>query len=315
MKFTYATKNYFTPAIVVFISLIMVGCVATTPVSYYQVSENFNSFKIQKVGILVVRMWNYFPSSTIPLNLETDFSNRNPDYGWHGAISDATLNVYVEDDNRLKESFPFYPATTEGPIRYLTDHYQFQFYKNFSADIYKMLEETFGEKGFETIDIAGLSKKWPKPISESTLSEIILQSQDAVDSIAIFQYLDIGDSSSRVGAVSADRQGFIDFNYSLYMFDTKTKMQILSYSKDFTAAAAIALSQDPEIINDPLNQDKIKRYKKSFGGWNTYFIINELPDQIITEKLMSYVKDGFHAQDKNLGDMKWTGLSSVIPDK
>ncbi len=297
----------------VLLSLIFAGCIETTPAIYYQVSENYKTTGINKVGILVIRMGNHFPIATIPLKPETDFSNRTPEYGWHGAISEDSRNIYAENSTRLNESFPFYPKTTEKPIRYLTDHYSFQFYKNFSADISAMLSQTFIEKGYEVVDIMEISKSWKKPIAESTIEEIIEQSKSIVDSIAVFQYLDIGNSTSRVGSVSSERKGFIELNYSMFMFDTQTNIEILHYKKDFYPAAVIALLNDPEIKDNPLFLGKIRKFVKGFGGWNRYFIINELPDEVITQKLMGYIKNGFLHKDENLRDLNWTGLSAVIP--
>lgn len=297
------------------LSVFLTGCIATTPVNHLQVAENYNTLGIQKVGVLVVRMGNEFPSATVPIRLETDFSSRNPMYGWHGAVSDKTLNVFIEDDNRLKEAFPFYPATTESPIRYLTDHYSFEFYRNFSKDIYKTLDIVFKEKGYEVVDIAESSIEWIKPVSESTISEILEQARSLVDSLAIFQYVDIGNSTSRVGAISSDRKGFIELNYSLFMFDTESKVEILHFQKDFYPAAVIALLKDPEIKDNPKYKGAVNRFEKSFGGWKTYYIVNELPDEILTKKLMSYIKDGFAASDENLGELHWTGLSSFIPKR
>jgi hypothetical protein len=43
------------------------GCISFTPVSYYHVAESYTTSKINRVGILVVRMGNVFPSQTLPL--------------------------------------------------------------------------------------------------------------------------------------------------------------------------------------------------------------------------------------------------------
>ncbi len=300
---------------VVFFLSLFISCAAGPPVKYYEVSETYNASDVKSVGILVVRMGNYFPSSTIPLTPETDFSIRVPKHGWHGAITEESRDVYIEDEKRLKESFPFYPATTEKPIRYLTDHYTFEFYKNFSPDIYQMLQETFTAKGYEVVDMAALSESWEKPVSESTIAEIVENSKGVVDSLAVFQYLDIGSSTSRVGAISGDRKGFVNLDYSLYMFDTETGGEILYYKKDFYAGAILAMLNDPEIMEDPLYKDKIKRYEKGFGGWVTYYFVNELPDEVITKKVMNYIKEGCEIKDKSLGSVKWTGLMSVIPGR
>ncbi len=315
MKSLFFTRRRMKFVMAIFFMIFIASCIEMTPVIHFQVSDSYKTLGINKIGILVIRMGNEFPTATIPLKPETDFANRTPDYGWHGAISEKTRNIYIEDEKRLKESFPFYPATTEKPIRYLTDHFSFEFYKNFSADIYEMLNGTFREKGYEVVNIAEIAKNWKKPISESTVAEIIEQSKSAADSIAIFQYMDLGSSTSRVGSISTERKGFIELNYSMYMFDTKTNAEILSYKKDFFAAAVIAMLNDPEIMDNPQYKDKIKKFSKGFAGWKRYFIINELPDDIIVKKLMTYIKSGFFVKHNSLGDMKWTGLSSVIPGK
>ncbi len=315
MKMSCNAGHLFKKALAAVLFLCLVPGCATTPVIYHEVSESFNASDIQRVGVLVIRMGNYFPSATTPLKPDTVFSYRTPVHGWHGAVSEKTRNVYIEDEVRLKESFPYYPATTEKPIHFLTDHYTFKFYRNFSPDIYQMLHETFAEKGYDVVDIAGLAENWRKPLSESTIAEIMANSKKHVDAMAVFQYLDVGDSTSRVGSVSGDRKGFTNFEYSLYMFDAQTSEELLYYKKDCFVGAVLAMLNDPEITENPQYKDKIKRYEKGFANWVTYYVVNELPDEVVTRKLMSYIKDGFEMNDENFGTVKWTGLSSVIPGR
>ena len=279
------------------------GCVSSNPISYYNVAQNYNAANINKIGILVVRMGNTFPSQTLPLTPETDFSITTPNYGWHGKITEKTRNVYVEDEQRLKESFPDYPATSHGRINFLTDHYSFEFYKNFSPEIYKLLSKIFTSKGYDTMNIADLSQTWDKPVSESSISEILKKSNNTVDAVAIFQYMDIGNSSLRIGSVASKREGFTNLEYSLYMFDTASEEVILNYNKDFPGAAIIALMNDPEITENPSYKNKVRKFNKGFGRWETLYFINELPDNVISNKVMSYIKDGIKIHYEGYGDI------------
>jgi hypothetical protein len=164
-------------------------------------------------------------------------------------------------------TFPYYPATSKGRINFLTDHYSFEFYKNFSPEIYTMLSNIFISKGYDTMNIAELAQTWDKPVSESFISEILTKSKDSVDAVVIFQYLDIGDSSLRIGSSASERKGFINFEYSLYMFDTRSQEIILDYRKDFPAGVILALMNDPEIIENPDYKNKVRSLEKGYGRW------------------------------------------------
>ncbi|MCP3900976.1 MAG: hypothetical protein GY707_14825 [Desulfobacteraceae bacterium] len=260
-------------------------------------------------------MGNTFPSKTLPLTLDTDFSITESGYGWHGKITDKTRNVYVEDDKRLKQSFPDYPTTSKDQINFLTDHYSFEFHKNFSPEIYATLENIFTSKGYDTVNITELSQSWDKPVSESSISEILKNSKESVDSVVIFQYLDIGNTSQRIGSGASERKGLMDLEYSLYMFDTNSEEIIFNYKKDFPAIAFIALLNDPEITENPAYKDKVRRFNKGFSSWQVYYFINELPENVISNKLMNYIKYGITVHHKGFGEMKWTGLTQIIPEK
>ena len=294
---------------------IICGCISSNQAPFYNVSQNFNAERINKVGILVVRMGNIFPSQTLPLTPETDFSITTPNYGWHGAISKKTCNVYVENEQRLKKSFPYYPATSKGQINFLTDHYTFEFYKNFSPEIYTLLSNLFKAKGYDTINIADFSKNWDKPVSESSIAEILDKSKEAVDAVVIFQYLDIGNSSLRIGSAASKRIGFLNLEYSLYMLDTISQEILFDYQKNFPAATIHALMNDPEITRNQDYTDKVKSFKKGFGRWETLYFVNELPEDVNSERLIEYIENGITIHTKDFGTMKWTGLSEVIPQK
>jgi hypothetical protein len=310
------TNNVYVKTSTLFLfALLLCGCISSTRRPFYNVAENYNATNINKVGILVVRMGNIFPSQTLPLTPDTDFSITTPKYGWHGKMSEKTQNVYVEDEQRLKKSFPHYPATSDGRINFLTDHYTFEFYKNFSPEIYIMLADIFKAKGYEVVNIAGVSETWDKPVSESAVFEIIDRSKESVDALVIFQYLDIGTSSLRIGSSASKREGFLNLEYSLYMFDTLSKEVIFDCRNDFPAAAIHALMNDPVIAENPMYKDKVRKFNKGFGRWNTLYFVNELPEEVNSERIMHYIKNGIEITTKSYGAMKWTGLTEIIPEK
>ncbi|MCK5543059.1 MAG: hypothetical protein KAI40_10235 [Desulfobacterales bacterium] len=315
MKIINKTKFKIKNLLCICLIFFTYGCISSNPVSYYNVAQNYTAAKINKVGILVVRMGNAFPYQTLPLTPDTDFSITTPQYGWHGKISEKTVNVYVEDEKRLKESFPYYPATSKGRLNFLTDHYTFEFYKNFSPQIYTLLSNIYTSKGYDTINIAELSQSWDKPVSESSISEILKKSKPTVDAVAIFQYMDIGNNSLRIGSAASKREGLFNFEYSLYMFDTISEEVILNYSKDFPAGVIIALLNDPEITENPDYKDKVKKFSKGYGRWETLYFVNKLPENINSDSLMNYIENGIEIHYKGYGDMKWTGLMEVIPEK
>ncbi len=273
----------------------------------------FNPQDVSKVGLWVIRMGNIHPMKTQSLTPKTDFSITTPRHGWHGRVNKKSQNVYAESEDRLKQSFPHYPATKEGKIRYLTDHYSFEFFRSFSPEILSMLTNLFAAKGYETVNIAELSREWEKPISESTLAEVLSHLKMTIDALVVFQYIDVGNSSLRIGSLASKRVGLFDLIYSVQVFDTKTQTELFVFEKEY--AVFHLLLNDPVIAKNEEFSGKIRIFDKGVGRWNTLHMVNELSDDVIVERLAEYIQNGIVVHSEKHGKMEWKGLTHFIPVK
>ncbi len=99
------------------------------------------------------------------------------------------------------------------------------------------------------------------------------------------------------------------------MFDTLSKEVVFDCRNNFPAAAIHALMNDSVITDNQAYKDKVKRFTKGYGRWETLYFVNELPENVNSERLMDYIKNGIEVNVENFGRMKWTGLTELIPEK
>jgi len=255
--------------------IFMLSC--APPQKYLDVSANFNKANYKKIGLMVLRVGAQDPSGVslaIP-TLETDYSNRSPQSaktGFDGSISKLPVPVYIEDEERLKESFPYYPKTTESPTRGLGTRYAVEFYDNLTPQLYSTVEKVLKHKGYTVVDLQKASNSWRKPIPESSVGEIIGQASSLVDAILLVQYMDIGNTSSKEGSYSLSRTGLSDIEYNVSLFDCGTRERVISFRKDYFPAFLVALKNDPAIMADPEKKNKFIIYEhKSFYTNNPIF--------------------------------------------
>ena len=82
MKLLFITGRYMKTAMAIFFSIFITSCIATTPIIYYQVSDNYNTLEIKKVGILVASF-----AGTVP----------HANYCWKGSFESVYQNDMVLD--------------------------------------------------------------------------------------------------------------------------------------------------------------------------------------------------------------------------
>jgi len=326
LLFQWACNRVWFPAILIFLVLIP-SCM--TPPKHLDVSPSFNKTRYKKIGILVVRVGCQDPygmSMAIPTP-KTDYSNRSPKPGvpgLDGGIGELPIPVYIEEENRLKESFPYYPRTSNEPVRTRFGSYVTEFHANLTPQFYAMVENVLKRKGYGTADIKKASVTWKKPISESRVEEIIDNSLSVADALLLIQYMDIGKTSSSesIGlSYKVQRRGYMDIEYNVAIFDCRTKERVLSFYKDHFPAFVVAMQNDPDIISDPVKQSKIASDVQSSAdnigftkqSAETRTISVAFTEEELIDFLLKYIEKGIVYNLKGLGRIKWTGLDEFLP--
>jgi hypothetical protein len=300
-----------------------------TPPKHLDVSPNFNKTRYKTIGVLVVRVGCQDPfgvSMAMP-GLETDYSNRSPKpatLGLDGGIGELPVPVYIEEENRLKESFPSYPRTSKEPFRTRIGSYVTEFHANLTPQFYAMVENVLKRKGYGTVDIRKASETWKKPLSESRVKEIIDNSLSVADALLLIQYMDIGKTSSSesIGlSYKVERHGYMDMEYNVAIFDCRTKERVLSFYKDHFAAFGVAVENDPDILSDPAKLNRIKSDARSSTdniGFTKHTveirsILLDFTEEEMVGFLLKYIEKGIVYDLKGLGRVKWTGLDELLP--
>ena len=326
LLFQWVCNRVWFLAVLTFLVLIT-SCM--TPPKHIEVSPSFNKTRYKTMGILVVRVGCQDPfgmSMAVPTP-KTDYSNRSPktaSLGLDGGIGELPIPVYIEEENRLKESFPYYPRTSKEPIRGRLGSYVTEFYANLTPRFYAMAENVLKRKGYGTVDIKKASETWKKSISESRVEEIIDNSLPMADALLLIQYMDIGNSSSTesIGiSHKVQRRGSMDIEYNISMFDCRTKERVLSFYKDHFAAFAVALENDPDILSDPVKRSKITSRGQSSTdnigftkhSTETRSISVGFTDEELVDFLLKYIEKGLVYDLKGWGRVKWTGLDELLP--
>lgn len=313
--------------VILIILLFMTGCM--TPPKHLDMSPNFDKTRYKTIGILVVRVGCQDPfgmSMALP-TLETDYSNKSPkpaSLGLDGGISELPIPVYIEEENRLKESFPHYPRTSNEPFRTRMGSYITEFHTNLTPKFYVMVENVLKRKGYGTVDIKKDSETWKKPLSESKVKEIIDNALSVADALLLIQYMDIGKTSSSESlglSYKVERRGYMDIEYNVAIFDCRTKERVLSFYKDHFASFGVAMENDPDIVSDPVKRSKIKSDVQSSAdnigltrhSVERHSIFLDFSEEELVNFLLKYIEKGISYDLKGLGKVKWTGLDELLP--
>ena len=194
------------------------------------------------MGILINRVGNNLAYAPMPdITFETDYSIRKPKF---------KRNVYIDSEERLKESVPSYPVYSGSSKKHMI-----LYFKNMTPEIFGGINKAFLQKGYKTVDVRQLSKTWGTSFSEMTIDEILSASKQSVDVVFILHYMDIGSSKidSKVYGVKARNRGLTSVLYRFVMFDVHTKEKVLSYSPLLGFAVNKTLINDKEIMTNPFN--------------------------------------------------------------
>jgi hypothetical protein len=286
----------------------------------YEIAKDFNKPRHKRVGLLVARMGNRVYSGVSVITPQTNYANRIPRSQSTASFSEDFVDVYIEDDNRLRESLPDYPDySTDGlsNIGSLRKQYT-RYFKNISPQVYESVSRLLTEKDYEVINVKEQSRSWSKPVSEMTIADICAQLQGTVDALLVLHYMDVGDSYLYTVTNESKDTGFSALSYTISMFDVASRERLLFFRPLFPYRIGVAMAHDPEIISNPALKDKILLLETTerhglASTTNTTFSYS-LSDEEIIHLTMKYVCHGITYRVNGVpGTQEWKGLDTVVP--
>lgn len=298
--------------LIIILLIIFWFAACSTLTNPYVISESFIKSNYKRVGLLVTRM-GYPKLALSPITLNTDYSIRIPktDINIYPYPPKEQIDVYIEDESRLRESLPNYPYFEKTRLE------KAKYYRNITPQLFQNVQYVMEKKGYQVLDVVEFSKKWPKPISEMTIDEILSSLSGIVDALFVVHYIDQGDREYDDLAHKAKFSGFTHLHYTVSMFSASTKERILYFHED-CGQIHQAIANDPDIKNDPENRDRIKYNKgTSFPGTKYYNSLElDFSDEEIIKYVMKLMRTGttFRVYSGDLSFVaEWKSLESLIP--
>lgn len=303
-------------AVFVGLLLTMNGCAGFRS---YEVSKNFNKDQHRRVGLLVTRVGNDAFSVVAPITLQTDYSRRVPKTQSTMGLSEDSVDVYIEDENRLRESIPSYPKFNSAPLANIGSlrEQSEEYFRNITPELYTAIAEVFSEKGYEVVDVRKFANTWEKPLSEMTVGQIATHLANKADSLAVFHYTDVANTFLSYippggGRHTESNKGFAAISYTLSMFDTNTKEELVFFRVVWPYYIQKVAASDQNILNDPRYQGRIEVKEDSHNAslWktSTSVINNNLTDDELLQIALNYICHGV-----TFVGSEWRGLDTVIP--
>jgi hypothetical protein len=231
-------------------------CACSAPSRYY-LADNFAKQRLHRVGLLVNRVASLYPGDMGRISVDTDYARRVPRKPSYSGVSEEHINVYIEDDGRLHESVPNYPAFQVRASA--SSREQASYFGNLSPELQAAVQQALVAKGYEVVDLRALMGKWSPPFTEMTVGRILAQLGGTVDAVLIVHYVDVQNYSyyfRRCGSCEPESHieaGFSKLHYTMSMFDVSTRERVLVYhEKDGIGLSNPAAQRSRETIVDDL---------------------------------------------------------------
>jgi hypothetical protein len=224
------------------VGVLVAFCACSAPSRYY-LADNYAKQRLRRVALLVNRMASRYPGDVGRVSLETDYARRVPRKPNAWGLNEEEINAYIEEEGRLRESVPNYPAF-EKRERF---NEEAAYFGNLSPELYAAVRDALAAKGYEVVDLRAAMSAWSPSFTEMTVSQILtrLGGSGTVDAVLILHYVDVQQRSyhyymgSRVdyGAYTETTRadfggadaGFSKLHYTLAMFDVSTRERVLVY--------------------------------------------------------------------------------------
>lgn len=301
------------------LSIMPTICLAMSPNTL--APQEFDKSKYGRVGILITRTGGAGLGAPNEITLNTNYANRIP-----SKETNQPRDVYIETDSRLKEVIPEYPiaySLKRGGLFKFTS--EVNYYRNLSPIIQQTVSNTFREKGYQVIDVAGVSQAFNKPLSEMSIAEILTALKGSADALLVLHYTDFGNSYYDDQHVRRTDKGFSSLAYTLALFDVTTGEKLLKFEPFYTISIKNVLQNDQEIKANPELSKKLRYidspkedFERGFftrtrlGVWDatTTGMVFDVSEDDIIQCVMKYIRKGFKLENYN----KWMGgLEQKIP--
>jgi hypothetical protein len=236
-----------------------------------------------KIGILVCRMGNILPIAPMPkITLKTDYAVRT---------ATSEVNVNIDDEDRLRDFLPGYPAYPASNSSHSAYYYQ-----NLTAPISSGLVAIMKQHGFQAFDLRSTELLPQTPLSEQTVQAILIQCKGKVDALFVLHYMDIGSSFVDKLGVKAANIGFTTFMYGAALFDVSNEKRLFYYSPLLPISLTSTLAFDKQILGNPQDQDRLKITCEENAG--SVKIQCELSAADLTDHFCRIIWNGFACPDK-----------------
>lgn len=297
--------------------IALCGCAAFKSV---EISKNYNKPAHRRVALLVARMGNRTYSGVSVVSYATNYAARIPKAQSAGSFSEDYIDVYIDDEARLKESLPQYPRYESAALSNIGSARKesMEYFANITPQVYDAVAGLLKEKGYEVSDVRELSKGWEKPFSEMTVGEIAARLKGTVDALAVFHYMDIGNSYLYAVTIEKKDVGFSGLAYTMSMFDVATGERLLFFRPLFATSIGVTMAADPEITTNPAYKGKYRLDTAVDTGWVRSTQQSSFSHSFSTDEIvgfvMRYLTRGFKAFSKETNQpIEWQGLAQVIP--
>ena len=301
------------------VCLISVSC--SLPKTY-EISPELVAGKYQRVGILVMRMGNYYPETPAPVTIQTDYAVRTPKAQSTMGLSVDKVDVCIEDESRIPEVFPDYPIFKSR----MAPTVQAKFFGNISSQIYAGASNVLLKKGYQVVDVKELSQAWTRPIMKMTIADILAALSQDADALLVVHYTDIADYYYNAVNVVLDSKGFSYLDYTVSMFDTAAKKRVLYYDPMGSVLITKAMINDPDIAPDSgvlqkiiINENSIplgffNRYDRSkMVSIDKFSVRYELEDAQVIGYALKYFAKGISYETPSGYKINWKGLDQMVP--
>lgn len=266
---------------------------ATEHVFKKREGEALDPARHRRLAVLVVRVGA--EKCIVPppaISTATDYSARQPKAG--------KVDVWIEDDARARASLPLYPKYKSNRIPAIRGSY----FRNITPQLHQGIEALLRGRGFEVQDVHEVARAWPKPVSESTVAEVIQGLSGTADAILILHYRDLADYTYNSIRSWRTEKGFAGIGYTLTAFEVPSQRRILVVKSDQSSPTGAA-SFDPA----PELRGKVRTETLADGSEAMWIALSD--DEMIA-LAVRYVVQGVRFVHPVVGEIVWHGLAELL---